>query len=70
MPDTGITATGVLSYDSNFVNPITTPKIGLGSPATPIDDLELKPIDGNTLFSPVDQTITLPINYGGKAGRR
>jgi len=70
MPDAGITATGVLYYSSSLSNPDVVPATGLSDKTTPIDDTVLKPLDGETLFLPVDVSYTLPVNYGGKNGRR
>lgn len=70
MPAAGIRASGVLRYNSQSSS--RTPNTGPNSlsAAVPIDDFVIAPLDGQPLFAPVDQSITMQVNYGGKAGRR
>jgi iron transport multicopper oxidase len=69
MPDAGISASGILRYSSKPSSAI--PSINLDSLPLeiPIDDFGITPLDGQKLFSPVDQSIIMPVSYGGKAGR-
>jgi iron transport multicopper oxidase len=67
MTDAGLSTSGILRYSSKF--PAPSPNDGNAIP-TPVDHFTLSPADGEKIFTPVNQTIILPVNYGGTASRR
>jgi hypothetical protein len=67
MVDANLSCTGQLNY--GFKLPTQISEYSKPAQAS-IDDITMATANGQTLLSPVNRSISLPVSYTGKANRR